>query len=367
MKHNQWNKTIIYSIIILLTSIISFNYIIDPYFVFNSSQINGLNTIKRNTVSAKMSKFHTAKRSDAKIMLFGTSRTEHINPLYLKKYTDNKIYNMALPGSGINSQAENIKYFVEKKGVTTVFLGVDFFSFNPFHTDDKTESQNIRYKDDYTKDYMDSLLSIRTFRKSIKTLKDNLKSKKHNIDYYTGWRNYNDDYSHIEKEGNIFIEKNVIKQIKLYSSKRYNYNYPPFKEPSSLEEPFRYLKQIQDICEKNNVKIYMFISPLYSRITDLIYSRGYDKSYHRWKKELSKYENIYDFSGYNSITTDISNYIDGSHYQTKLAKFMFAKIFDDKSVDVPSDFGIILSSKNIDKVLLEQSKRAKINNESRKN
>lgn len=359
MNYKKWNRILIFSVSLLLSLTMVFNYIIDPYSVFNTMQIDGINKIKNNTMSSQITKFYTAKRSDAKVLLIGTSRTEHINPEFLQRYTNDKIYNLGLPGSGVDVQKKNIEYFIEKRNISMIIIGLDFFSFNPKNIDQEAESRSSRYQDDYLSDYLDSLLSIKTLKKSIKTLKDNIKNEHLGIDYTNGWRNYENDYNLIKKYGNSHIERKVVEQIKDYSSKIYNFNYPPFKEPSSISKPLNELKEIVQLCKENNVKLYMFISPLYSEITDLIYKRGYNETYTYWKKELSKYENIYDFSGYNSITTNLSNYVDGSHYQTKLAPLMFAKIFNDMSVDVPLDFGIVLNSKNIDAILKQQDLRGK--------
>jgi hypothetical protein len=357
VNYKKFNKIILITIGSLLGLIISFNYIIDPYYVFNSPKFENINKIKFSTIDSHMSKFYTAKRAKAKVLLIGTSRTEHINPKYLQKYYNDKIYNLGLLGSGIDVQRDNIKYFVEKEGVKTIFLGLDFFAFNPINVAKYKTIQDTRYSDNYFNDYLDSLLSIRTFRKSIKTLKSNLKSKHISMYYDTGWRSYYSNYQNIKKDGIEYIKKLSIKSLKLYTSKPYNLNHPPFKKPHSIDTPMNKLKEIINLCKKHNVELHMFISPIYSDMTDTIYSHGYGKTYDYWKRELCEYNNVYDFSGYNSITTDISNYIDGSHYQTKIAKIMLAKIFNDNSVNVPADFGIILNSKNIDSILLKQNNK----------
>jgi hypothetical protein len=208
---------------------------------------------------------------------------------------------------------------------------------------------------------MDSLLSIRTLRKSIKTLQDNLKAKDELLDYSIGWETYKKQYENIKKDGDFYIKKSISEELKRLSSQKQHFNSEEFKNPDSINTELEALKEIIELCKEQNVELHIFISPTFSQLTDLIYNKGYQLSYHYFKTELSKYGSVYDFSGYNSITTDISNYIDGSHYQTKLAEFMFAKIFNDNSVDVATDFGTILTPKNIDSILQEQSKRANKN------
>lgn len=357
MNYKKFNKITLLSILTTFLTILVFNFIIDPYHVFNLFSIKGVNKIKNYSIDDSMSKFHAARVSDATVLLIGTSRTVHINPKYLQKYfPNNTIYNLAMQGSSVSLQKNTIEYFIKYKKIKAIVYGVDFFSFNPYNNEQKIK--NDRYNDNYINDYLDSLLSIRTLRYSIKTLRDNIKSKEQKIDYNNGWGTYYDKYEEIEKKGNKYIEDNIKRQLKILSLKPQNFNYEPFKEPTSINDSLSNLKDIVNLCKNNDIELHMFISPIHSEIVDLIYSRKYDKSYNHWKKELAKYQNIYDFSGYNSITTDVSNYIDGNHYQTKLAPLMFAKIFDDKSTNVPDDFGIILDINTIDNLLENQNARA---------
>lgn len=360
MKYKIFSKKALFSILVTFMSVLLFNFIIDPYHTFNVFTIKGINTTKNNTVNHTMSKFHTAKLANPTVLLIGTSRTAHIHPLYLQKYfPDETIYNLAIPGSGVSSQKNNIEYFIKHHNVKTIIYGLDFFAFNPINN--RFETKDKRYKNDFTKDYMDSLLSVRTLRKSIKTLKDNIKNRDALLDYPIGWETYTSYYNEINKRGDVFIKENIQNELNSLATQKNHFNYPPFKEPTSIKNSLDALKEIVKICKDNNVELHMFISPVYSQIIDLIYERKYDINYAYWKRELSKYETIHDFSGYNSITQNISNYIDGSHYQTKLAAIMFAKIFNDKFINVPDDFGTILKTDTIDSTLEKQAKKANTN------
>lgn len=358
MKYKKFNKLVLLSIFITFISTILFNFIIDPYYVFNTFKLKGVNTIKNNSISEEITKFYTARLSDPSVLLIGTSRTECINPMYLQKYfPDDRIYNLAIPGSGVSSQKNNIEYFIKHKDIKAIVYGLDFFAFNPINNN--FEIKEDRYSDNYTKDRIDSLLGMRTLRKSFMTLKENIKNEHSKRDYSNGCVNNNDEYLEISKNGDQYISKNIDRIIDKYSSAKTFYNYAPFKKSNSINDSLTELQKIIQLCNNYNVKLYIFISPINTRLTDLIYKMELEDTYQHWKKELSKYENIYDFSGYNTITTDLSNYIDGSHYQTKLAPLMFAKMFNDKSVDVPADFGIILNAQNIENILIEQNKKAK--------
>jgi hypothetical protein len=63
------------------------------------------------------------------------------------------------------------------------------------------------------------------------------------------------------------------------------------------------------------------------------------EDYREYLRDISDITSFYDFTGYNSVTKDNCNYYEMSHYRPQVAKLIAAKIFNDKSIAVPSDFG----------------------------
>jgi hypothetical protein len=65
-------------------------------------------------------------------------------------------------------------------------------------------------------------------------------------------------------------------------------------------------------------------------------------------KQLAEISPFWDFTGYNSITTDDRNYYEWSHYRVTVVKYILARVFNDPSVDVPDDFGVFVTQDNIE-------------------
>jgi len=58
---------------------------------------------------------------------------------------------------------------------------------------------------------------------------------------------------------------------------------------------------------------------------------------------------VWSFYQINTITTNEKNFDeDGWHFKPKISDLVFAKIFDDKSVVIPNNFGVLLTKDNID-------------------
>ena len=71
------------------------------------------------------------------------------------------------------------------------------------------------------------------------------------------------------------------------------------------------------------------------------------KDYLAYLKDIATITDFYDFSGYNSITTNNCNYYERSHYRPFIGKLIAARIFNDKTVKVPDDFGQLVTKENI--------------------
>lgn len=78
-----------------------------------------------------------------------------------------------------------------------------------------------------------------------------------------------------------------------------------------------------------------------------------------FKKELVKITDYIDFSGHNEISENKNNYWDSSHLRVEMTKQVMAKIFNDKSIDIPQDFGVLVTEENIDEHLENLRKQIK--------
>lgn len=343
MSLKYWTQLLIVLTSCFILLIVLFNLIVDPYGVFNIVNIEKFNKTKNYISGDGRTKFYSAKRSNPEILLMGTSRTENINPQYLNKYLDGRVYNLATKGSGVTLHKKNIEYFIKNYNIKSIVYGMDLFSFNPATNLFGGSLEKTRYNDYYITDYINVLLGTKQFSRSIKTIKSNIKDDSQLIDLDIGWATNVDNLKKIKSQGIESITTKVINND-LFVQKHF-FNNEEFKNIHSIDKSLKILDDIVELCKKNNVKLYLFTSPVYSKINTLIEKRGYGDTYNYWKKALSKYEEVYDFNGYNTITNDINNFYDGHHYVDEISKLILARIFNDTEVVVPKDFGSIIKEK----------------------
>ncbi len=102
-------------------------------------------------------------------------------------------------------------------------------------------------------------------------------------------------------------------------------NKSEIKKSKSLikETQIKYLQEIKYILEKNNIKIKIVISPLFSQ-------RKLNEEDNDLLKNIFGKENIFDFSGKNHLTENIGNYYEASHYRPHVANQIMDLIYNKK-------------------------------------
>jgi len=341
MNSKTWIFYVIGISLLITGAIISFNYFINPYGVFKHDR-DDKKFVKNHTINSEITKFYYAIDADPEVLMIGTSRVEHINPKYLEKYTSGKVYNLAVKGSSIYRQYNLMNYFIEHFDIKEIYLGLDFFSFSPVYVEKSIK--NTRYDNYFINDYLDSLLSVRTFRKSIKTYKDVKNKAKSQLDLFTGWDSEYKKEKLLKSNGLKWLKKNIDSSFPNFGVDKNFFDYNEFKNPKSIDKAFDTLELMMSICEKNNVKLKIFTTPLYYKVYEVINLRGYGDTYKYWKNRLKKYNQIYDFNYKNSVTSDYASYIDASHFRSFVGELIFAKMNNDKIDKLPNDFGRLLLS-----------------------
>ena len=100
---------------------------------------------------------------------------------------------------------------------------------------------------------------------------------------------------------------------------------------------------------KDKYCLKVFTTAIYVSQLELLKEIDKMDIYYQWKRDIANIIPYWDFMYPNSITTNSDNYIDTSHIKQENGKYYFARIWNDKSVKVPDDFGVYVDKNNIDK------------------
>ncbi|KOR35601.1 MULTISPECIES: hypothetical protein [Planktothricoides] len=365
--YQKYNLILFVCLLSQILAIVSFNVIVDPYVVFNSPKIVGFNKVKKETHShARLFKAMEAIRVRPQTVFLGFSRTEFgLDPAHPAFRDRQPAYNLALPGANMYEARRYFDHAIYlNPDLNLVVIGVDFMMFTTFDEikpdfkEERLETKNI-----VATDLLDVLFSLDAVFGSLKTIKANILSPNDVGFYYpNGLREPEFFKKHIF--GGISNQGRFKKflQEDLASLRKSMNNYQPIISTAYLND----LKKVVEICREKNIKIKLFISPVHVSLWESRRLLNVWPSFEEWKRELVKIAPVWDFSGYNSITTepigqeDMKNYIDPSHYTKEVGDLILNRMFDVNQETVPQDFGVLVTDKNIEEHLKQiERQRAK--------
>jgi len=325
----RWVFTTLISTILLSSFVLIFNYIIDPYNITQYNLLGIKYKFARDDRTEKINYFKTLKRFDT--IMLGSSRVYTIDPHYIDKKIGGSTYNFGL-GTATVEDLLGVLLFLERENKLpkNLFIGVDFYTFNP---DLPYNSYFLRNKElnflsyiNYNENTFAKLFSIDAFRASIKTLNNHLFNKnKHSRFDSLGWAGYYEDYSKRNlKEELAFIEQESDKEIeKIYSSYRYE----------KLDtKRIDYFNRIKYICDKKHINLYLFNTPLHPILLNKLYSNKHThKALDEFIMYLQHFNNFHNLYYDKRIYDNLKNFHGSTHTSSYAGKIIVDIVFGDNN------------------------------------
>ncbi len=333
-----------------------FNLFIDPYGVMKAPTWFGINQSKpAQETNVRLFKAIDVTRVKPVTLLMGSSRADYgLDPDHPALVNQQPAYNLALNGPNIYEVYRYLEHsFKNQQDLDVVVLGIDLLMFNENNSNKPDFLENrLGQKQPIFQDLIQITFSLDALNWSWKTLQSNREDPTF-ISYYSNGQHH----------------PRRIEEDPTMNEQRFYYNIR-----SSLQNPFMYgdfkfsdqslaeFQKLVEYCQQHNITLVVFISPSHVTQWETARAAGLWKDFEEWKRELVKMTPIWDFSGYNSITTetineDTKNYIDSSHYRKEVGDLILNRVFNDQIDEVPPDFGILLTPDNVEnhlKMIQEQ-------------
>jgi len=336
MSHKKW--LVFVSLFIVLNFIILglINYIVDPFKVFNSNILP-----YQAQMNERYVKIEYLKKNHQKFnaYLFGSSRIGITKPKVIEKYIPNsKFYNFTLSRANLYDYERYLKFFLKNKyEINTLYLQIDLddmldygqnelnyaYRAHPDLTNESMLLHHIKYLIGFFPLHLNEKIS------------DNINNEKN--------KRYQFD------EGTWSLEKNeqaLSENCEEYVAniKNFHIKYRRVERYITKTKSMKSLKNIIDLCKTNHIKLYIFTTPLNHNRLDTFILEDYKK----FIKDISKLTDFYNFATYNTITNNDCNYYEDSHYRPQVGKFIAARIFNDKNITLPTDFGEFIKKGSLD-------------------
>ena len=332
MNPKKWLLAFLLLTMILIISISSFNYYIDPYGyqTRENKYIRNLSEISKTTI------LHNRIISNGYYYLIGTSRLVRLDPAFIEKVSSKKTHNIHIDGSTLKENTLLAEHVKSKK--KNFIYGFDAFSLN----ESRLKHKEIQNRYEAYKKELESNPNIFTQYFNSELLSVSLKhqkSERKNRDYYEKFsieNNYKYKYSidavNKDKGYDNIAEKKNFSNYKSYSNEKiiklaslatkedifviypkHYYNYILFEKHQNINH--QYLNAVKLLVQNTNAQVWSF----------------------------------YEF---NEITMNTDNFdAYGWHFKPKIGKLIFARIFNDKNTQIVDNFGTLLTKTNIDDYL----------------
>ncbi len=358
MIYSKWLIKMLLILVVILSSILGANYLIDPYGIYHHNIFD----FKKITQSEKMRfiKPLVVEEIQPKSIILGTSRAEHgFNPQH--PYFVKPSYNFALTSASMYEATTNLKFTIKQGSLEQVLLVLDYRMFN-----DKNQKQLQEFES-----YFDGSKGRYHYLYSLDTFKDTL---------HTIFNTYKPFFMY-HPEGHIVHEYEIAKIRKtawqLENMNRYEKSYYKLLKPNYLykdtkRSSFKDFDEFIHLCYQNSIKLEIIFGPSHIRQWEaLAYYLG-ENTFAKWKRDvLFRVEKIAkehylppypitDFSIYHPLTSEkmphrgkiMNYYYDASHYNQKLGTIVLDTLNNNAKYQ---RFGIKITPENINRHLKHQA------------
>lgn len=353
---------------------LALNYLVDPYGLFGSRRIAGLNALKPAAAEkVRIAKPYMASRVKPKVVIGGNSRPEMgLNPQSgCWDDADQPVFNSAIPGADVFMQVRYVQHAAESGAVRRIVFGVDFLDFlvdasQPTgRIDWNTLGRNFdgrlisgaetgskpRISLQQAEDMFTALFSLGAMGDSLVTVASQR-------DTYTATRQENgfnpaQDYLPIirnEGQSVLFTQKNAELRKRLQPP-----NLGVLDVNGQPAKPFLALQRMLQWARSRGIEVILFINPYHSDYLVQIEASGKWPLLEEWKRQLAGVAAEYavplwDFNTLDQYSTEapparndrrtiLRWFWEPAHYRQELGDMMLASMLARPCSAPSSGFG----------------------------
>lgn len=321
-----WKKVIFISIPIVIIAFLYaiYNLHYDPYGIFHSDLSKQI--VEPNQHFIKM-RFLIKNPGKGKKVIFGSSREGNLRAELFGYY--NMSYSEALPAEIYDDITLLLKSGVNIKEILIGFDNISYLVNQELH---KTQFLRKTYSNNFSdlKTYFEYLF----IRPGLNIHKEIVNPHKFNTDWTQLFISGRPVHLSIDSAIDNFPEQH-INDPKFNIPVWQNYYIP------RIDQAISEIKNIVDISHNHNIKLTIFINPMYKDV----YLKQNFVDYFSFLRKLANITAYYDFSGLNKITENKMNYYETSHFRVKIGDLMLGRMLQ-RNQD--TTFGIFVNSVNIE-------------------
>lgn len=362
----KYSINLLTSVLVVMVFVAGFNWLVNPYEIFDSPEIEGFNKNKSEIERfTRLSKTYKVKNKQPELLFLASSRGLVVPDSFLN-VDGMSGFNMSLASASTYELWRMLQHTQAVHPLHKVILGLDErfsvakqanFIENRLLVNSDGTKNSLLFKQQWH-DMFSSLVSFSALRSSLRTIKKQEEVTQDKIKKAGGHRQM-----FRKMEASIFTGYSVsLNKCNTNSEKRVDVD----------TEAAQYFEKIVDFSYANSIELIIYFSPVHARFYEVNCMAGLWDNMEQMKRmvvtvvdrKAKQYGKdtftVWDFSGYNSITSeelpepgDVSSimqwYWEGSHYTKKTAALVLKTISGEATEH--SDFGVSFTSQNIEKHL----------------
>lgn len=351
-----------------------FNYIIDPYWVYQTPRVEGVNKVKPVFERhMRLARAHIVNKQRPAGLILGTSRAEFgIDPDH-PGWSTSKVYNAAISGPTLYELMRYFEHALAVGSVKQVVLSLDFLIFNI----DRPNGINLlegrlNISRNGTNNFLSpvidmprTLFSMDAIEASIETLNsqhmDVMWRDNGQRDWYYNRKKISEKGGHRKAFQSV---EDAYLNASWFPNPCKNFR---FTDPISKSSTWSHYSRILQIAHENNIDLHIVLSPSHVRLWEALNAAGLWNYFEEWKTQLVELNEmaaarqqempfpLWDFAIYHELNAEevpsindekvqMKWYWEASHYKTELGSIMLNRVFSyDNSFEYP-DFGVKLDS-----------------------
>ncbi len=371
--------------LLVLLGVAIFCRIMNPYAIYTGPELDGINKLKPEfRRHVRMAKAWAVYEQQPQSISIGSSRIEYgIDPNH-PAWAGEAVYNLGVSSANMY---EALRYFQHAQAIQPldkVVLGLDLYMFNALvkPQNDFSEPRLCANPDGSINENhsalekLSTLFSIDALEASMGTLKTQDPNEVSRTLYLS-----NGQVDGAHRQMTILKDNggchNAFEQVVRYYMKNGLGGSRDFSfSDNTGYSPFDDFETLLETAHRNNVNLKIIISPFHAYYTEVINHLGLWPLFEEWKRRLVNINEtvgekfgrppfeIWDFGGYNSITTEtvpsenhpkevMRWYLEPSHYSSNTGDLILDRIFeyDAAGRNLPADFGVVLTPESIEEAL----------------
>ena len=364
----------------LLILAVATNYIVDPYNIFGTPRIDGLNAVKPYAGDrGRIAKIYQVMDVKPKALIVGNSRPEiGLDPKHACwPRTAQPVYNIALPGLSVLDQIRYAEHGIAAGDVKIVLIGLDFLDYlnrpnpnvdthlwPPFAATgrslvDVTGAPDPGFFRHRLTEMYNALVSLETLTSSVTTV---MQQRERYVETRTtpGFNPAEGIYQPIvqhEGVGVLFAQKNQDLARRMTSGP-----WSLYQGNDLWSRDFEALQRFVTRATGNGIEVIPFINPYHGEYMVLLDLAGLWGQFEDWKRQvveiMAAAESmvlVWDFGDFGPYATEavgdlaqtgqsLDWFWEPSHYKRELGDKMLARIFADHCPETVSEdrFGTLL-------------------------